>query len=361
MKDPWSQLNELGRAPQPSTGFVDNFEASVGQVVDEGLSISEYLHTSERRDRNARIRDMLVSGEIDETLARPFVHRGRRGSRFDYADLAELAKEVDPTIKLDEELEEEMQAELAMRREYAEGVFEKADTAGFAGQLAGGVAATALDPALWPGFAFGPTGAVSATTALRAFGQGAAKVGAFTAGEEALIQSQVMDWKERIGAEYNYTDAAVAIAGAGVLGGTVGGFSGYLSNLISGRNLPAETIPGHQEWTAGEGDAAARTLRQMEMETAQAPDPDMPLQEFTGGMDAQEELLNAPPAVQARPLDEIMPESDEIALDEALDVSMQERMADMEFEDGRTARQELMELDVEEQRLLQLRECLRGG
>lgn len=360
----WDILDGMVGEPEVETGFAQNFRVLVGQIIDEDLSISEYIHNADKRERNAALRERAKTDEDFRNQAMPHIHRGRRGTRFDYEALAELAKETDPSVMTDEELDAQVKQELDMRREYAEDVMNRADGWGVAGQAAGAITATMLDPALYPGLAFGPSGAVKAATAMRAFGGGAARVGAFTAGEEAVIQSQVMDWKERIGVEHTMSDAMLSIGLATGAGAIVGGAVGVLSRMVSGDDLANPVAKQAQErFVSGEGNAAARTLKQMEYELSNAPDPEMPTMQFAAEMDEAEAALNAPPPKPTHQLEDLSPEEDLPELDSQLAASLSDEMV-IPTEDPNVMipmRQELDELDALESRLTALQECLRAG
>ena len=371
--DDWGELPDPRIANPDATGFGENWQASLGQTIDEGLFVSEYIHSAPIRERNKRIHDLIKSEEIPREAVQAYRRNTRRGSKFDYNGLAEFAKSIDSDMKTDAELKEERDRELGMRRDYAKKVFDNATTDGVLGQIAGAVHASALDPALYPGYFFGPTAAIKATTSLRAFGQGATKMGGFVGAEEALIQSQVMDWKEEIGVEYTNTEAAMVIGGATLFGGLVGGFASLLGRTIRGDDLPDVSKESHKMWAENDGDAATKTLVQMEMEYLSAPDPNMPVKEFTANMDETELQINEPKPFYARKPDEVQPEAENLEMDEMLNSQIQEyEKADMpelyvprEAEDGKTMdvplRQELEIMDAQEQRMVALKDCLTSG
>ena len=210
----------------PEASFGETFAASLGNTIDENLSISGTLNREGWEERRRLITQKIDEGALDRNK-----YMDRRG-RFDYN---RAAKDLnDPLIKTDSVLTEERNKMLAQRREYTEDILERGN--GMA-QFLGMANAYMLDPisiATMP-IALPATGAKSLSIAGRAL-LTARNAAAIEAATELAIQPFVYEHKQDIDSPYTYKDAleniAGAAVGAGVLGGTAGGLSGYLGRVI---------------------------------------------------------------------------------------------------------------------------------
>jgi hypothetical protein len=217
----------------PRADFGDVFAASVGQTIDEELSISSALNREGWSDRRSKIEAMIDSGAIDR---RDYTKRIGRGKRFDYDKAASDFEE----IKSDEELTEERNALLKSRREYAQDVFDRGS--GVARFLGAGNAFM-LDPL---SIATMPLSySVGAARGLAAVGRSAVKAGAIESVVEAGIQGFVSQHKDEIDSPYAWQDAianiATAATGAALLTGTGAGIKEYISSVRKGSNkLPGD-------------------------------------------------------------------------------------------------------------------------
>lgn len=213
----------------PESSWSETFAASLGQVVDEELSTSAMLNREGFETRNRLIDERIKAGEIDPS---PFKTRGGRARLIDYGKIAERLQ--DPDIKTDSQLNEERNALLAQRREYAQNVL---STGSGLAQFAGAATAYVLDPIniATMGISGPVAGAKAATVIGRAlqYGRNAAII---SGGTEIGIQALVYGHKQAIDSPYDAGDAlaniGMAATGALVLGSIQGGVSSWIDAVL---------------------------------------------------------------------------------------------------------------------------------
>lgn len=234
-RDQDQNITAFKYAPEASFGEV--YAASVGQVFDEASSISFLLNREAQRDRKKVVADLISQGRVDRDT-----YTDQLG-RFDYD---RLAKDIeDPNVRTDEQIREERNSMLESRRNYAEDVISRGS--GMA-QFLGAANAYVLDPI---SIATMPI----ATAAVAGKGLGVLGSALLTArnavvveaSAELLIQSFVYEHKQDIGSPYSEQDAisnvAMAALGAGVLGLTTGGISGYIRKIRDTSSKLDSTTP----------------------------------------------------------------------------------------------------------------------
>lgn len=196
----------------PESDFGEVFAASVGQVFDEELSISNTLNREGNSARRQVVEDLISSGQLDRNK-----YVNRRGV-FNY-DKAALDFEQ---IKTNKQLDEERKELLKLKRDYASDVMSRGSGAA---QFLGAATGYLLDPvsvATMPiGFATG------ASRGLAAAGKAAIKAGATEMAIETGIQAFVYEHKHDIDSPYQWKDALTNIASAAtasalLAGGAVG-------------------------------------------------------------------------------------------------------------------------------------------
>jgi len=241
--------------------FSETFNASLGMVIDEGLSSSGMMNREGLQARNKQINAMIQSGAES---ADPFTDA--RG-RFSYNDFAENKKI--PGIKTNKELNEERNKILADRRTYANDVIERGS--GMA-QFLGAANGYMLDPINVASMGF--SGAVVGAKSLSTLGRSlmtARNTAAIGAVSELAIQPLVYIHKQDIESPYAATDAITAIAttalGAGLLGGVAGGISGYLAKARKAVEATADITP--------EVESALESIARMERTLESAPKVDV--------------------------------------------------------------------------------------
>ena len=362
---------------EEETGLAQNWRATLGNFIDEDLSISEAIHTADLRERNEQLREYAATQEDPDEFLNRF--RIRQGRGIDYGLLAEHVSQENPDlgIKTNQQFETEMVQELAMRRDYYDDVRKRAGIAGEIGAGLGVVQGVMLDPLIWPGLVLGPQGAVGATSFVRGFGYSAGRVGAYTAAEEAVIQSQVYPWKQRIGSPYSITDVGISVLGAGAGGALVGGLAGGIDGFLRGRELPESARADLNTWMeTPDGRAAVASLREIERELKHAP-PEQTVQEFSDGMDAAYADFVGPPRPDtSEALPNRTTETEDEAAVSTLNQELDGQIASVEAPEvdlvipirnaegvvqTRSLKDSLQELDVEEQQWAQIRDCLVNG
>jgi|TARA_R110000796_G_scaffold138319_1_gene254427 hypothetical protein len=202
----------------------ETFNASLGMVIDEGLSVSGMLNREGLQDRN-RLIDEYVNQSDDN-----FEGYISGAGKFNYSMFAE-EKQIEG-IKTDGVLREERNKILADRRAYSEETLRHGS--GIA-QFLGAATGYMLDPLNV--LTMGYSGAVMGAKSLSVLGnalttaRNLSVAGGLT---ELAIQPLVFEHKQDIESPYAVDDAVLAIAatalGAGLIGGVTGGISGYLKS-----------------------------------------------------------------------------------------------------------------------------------
>lgn len=258
----------------------ENFAASIGQVVDEELSISNLLWDNNSKERDQQIKNLVEDGQIDESVIKTFTEIAPhfRGRKVNYSAIAEYLNEtgsLEEHIDTDEDLENIRNDELASRRSYRNEIFDTSLTGGKVAQFAGGFVAAGLDPVniATMGLAAPIAGARAVSKSMYALsmaGRGAALNVAVSVPIEPFIHS----WKEEIGAEYTLTDSLFNIGASGVLGGTVSGIGAAIGRRFTSEsilNKDYDSLITHFK-KAGLDEDDAETMARFVDEANQVPD-----------------------------------------------------------------------------------------
>jgi len=218
--------NAVPATNEKAPDFGETFAASLGNTIDENLSISGTLNREGWENRQRLIKEKIDTDQLDRSK-----YLDARG-RFDY-NRASMDLN-DPSIKTDEQLTIERNEMLANRRAYSEDVLARGN--GIA-QFLGMANAYMLDPisiATMP-IALPGNAAKSLSIAGRAL-LTARNVAGIEAATELAIQPLVYTHKQDIESPYTGRDAiesiGMAALGGAALGGVVGGVSGYLKRVI---------------------------------------------------------------------------------------------------------------------------------
>lgn len=201
----------------------DTFAATVGQTVDEELTISRYLNRELEVERQSVVNKMADEG-FDLT---PYTRED------DSIDYDRLKRDTDyPGLKDNATIVRQRQEMLDRRHTYAQGVMQGNVSA----QFAGGFVGAALDPVnvLSMGLAAPAAALRGAATAGQAALRLAGAEGAINLLAEIPIQAAVYDYKKELGRDYGTREVVTALAGAAAFGGVVGGIAGYLGKLARG-------------------------------------------------------------------------------------------------------------------------------
>ena len=229
--------------PVETPEFQEVFDAAVGQVVDEEMSISAYLNMEEFDDRKRRVKQLAEDGlDINKYTSITGV--------IDYDRIARDTGQV----KTDEELFQRRNDLLARRRQYREEVFERGSgMAQFFGMATGFM----LDPINIATLPVATAGvSIKSLGTLGAAMTVAKREAALAAASELGIQAFVYQHKHDINSPYSAGDAlaniAMAATGAAVVGGITGGLSGYFGKVREAALENADIKPNSPEALAVE-------------------------------------------------------------------------------------------------------------
>ncbi|MDF1690511.1 MAG: hypothetical protein P1U35_12970 [Cycloclasticus sp.] len=242
LRDKRSRAQQLvAYEPVETPEFEEVFDAAVGQVVDEEMSISAYLNMEEFDDRKRKVKQLADDGfDINKYTSITGV--------IDYDRIARDTGQV----KTDEELFQRRNDLLSRRRQYREEVFERGSgMAQFFGMATGFM----LDP-----INIATLPVATAGVSLKSLGTlGAAmtvakREAALATASELGIQAFVYQHKHDINSPYSAGDAianiAMAATGAAVVGGITGGLSGYFGRVREAALENADIKPNSPEMMA---------------------------------------------------------------------------------------------------------------
>ena len=201
--------------------FFETMGSAFGFVIDEELSVSSLLNRQGYDDRNEQIFKMSNEG-------------------FDLNPYTDITGEIDydrisedtGLIKTNRELYDERTEILRKRREENQDVIERGN--GFA-QFLGSMGGYMLDPINVATMGIGVGTAYKGMSTLSQALMTGRNTAAIALASESAIQPLVYKHKHDINSPYEFNDALMAIGttavGAGLLGGAMGGISGYFRNL----------------------------------------------------------------------------------------------------------------------------------
>lgn len=224
--------------PVETPDFEEVFDAAVGQVVDEEMSISAYLNMEEFDERKRKVKQLADDGlDVNKYTSITGV--------IDYDRIARDTGQV----KTDEELFQRRNDLLAQRRKYREEVFERGNgMAQFFGMATGFM----LDPINIATLPVATAGVSIKSLGLLGAAMTVAKREAgLAAASELGIQAFVYQHKHDINSPYSAGDAianiAMAATGAAVVGGITGGLSGYFGKVREAALQNADIAPNSPE------------------------------------------------------------------------------------------------------------------
>jgi len=219
--------------------FSEVFQASVGMVIDEELSISSYLNNEMFEERNLKVRKLREEGfDVD-------AYTNNQGK----IDFTKLSRDTGEQIETDEVLTERRNKMLRQRREYAQDVIDRGS--GYA-QFFGMATGFMLDPiniATLPlataGVSLKSLGVVGSALAVAKREAGVALA------SELAIQPLVYQHKHDIDSPFQASDAlaniAIAATGAAMIGGVAGGLAGYFRKVKTSSEEMIGAEPGSTE------------------------------------------------------------------------------------------------------------------
>jgi len=211
-------LSGYQRAPT----FTESFSAGFDYAIDEGLSVSSLLNRQGYEDRNQQLFDMANDG-FD---LQPYTDDG--GS-INYDRIASDTG----LIKSDGELYDERNEILRKRREVNDDVLARGNGIG---QFLGSMTGYMLDPVNIATLPIGLGTAYKGMSVLSNALMTSRNAAAIGVAGELAIQPLVYQHKHDINSPYEFADAAIAVAGvaagSALIGGAVGGLSGYFRRVI---------------------------------------------------------------------------------------------------------------------------------
>ena len=201
--------------------FFETMGSAFGFVIDEELSVSSLLNRQGYNDRNEQIFKMSSEG-------------------FDLKPYTDITGEIDydrisedtGLIRTNRELYDERTEILRKRREENQDVIERGN--GFA-QFLGSMGGYMLDPINVATMGIGVGTAYKGMSTLSQALMTSRNTAAIAFLSESAIQPLVYKHKHDINSPYEFNDALMAVGtttiGAGLLGGAMGGISGYFRSL----------------------------------------------------------------------------------------------------------------------------------
>ena len=225
--------------------FFETMGSAFGFVIDEELSVSSLLNRQGYDDRNEQIFKMSSEG-------------------FDLKPYTDITGEIDydrisedtGLIRTNRELYDERTEILRKRREENQDVIERGN--GFA-QFLGSMGGYMLDPINVATMGIGVGTAYKGMSTLSQALMTSRNTAAIAFLSESAIQPLVYKHKHDINSPYEFNDALMAVGtttiGAGLLGGAMGGISGYFRSLSKnasefvGPPKPTDKIDGEVRLT----------------------------------------------------------------------------------------------------------------
>ncbi len=179
-----------------TTGFFENYQAALGQFVDENLSISRWLNDGPIRQSKNTLNSYRESGKLSDQEYNQFAVPGSDGVYINWDRLIDYTnKKFGMELQSHTSMRENIRSELDMRREYATGVMQNASKSGIIGQFFGTFNAAAIDPIALPSYFLGFGTAAKGAGFLARVAKGAMVGGAVEGITEAAIQPFVFSWK----------------------------------------------------------------------------------------------------------------------------------------------------------------------
>jgi hypothetical protein len=243
-----SELASAGPAEyEADTGFIENWQTAIGQMIDSNMSISKYVnHESEFVSRNFRLDRLITEGAIP-TEEIP-LHRDHYGlESIDYGALADVAKKYGHTEFNNQELDTNVREDIKQRAAYSQDIFRRSNLSGRIGQFAGAMHAGALDPIMLPSYFIGIGAAAKGASVLTKIGRAGLYGGLTEGGAQAVAEPFIYKWKHELQMEYGVKDSLENIMMAASLGAlipmtgvSIGAFGRKLATYLRDPELVAK-------------------------------------------------------------------------------------------------------------------------
>ena len=227
----WADSNPLDIGPDDwvRTSFMDNFSAAYDLMINEELSISQWIADAPKYQQDEWIDDYIRDGTISPAESNAFWDDNT--GRMDYNAARTYMQERGwDEFETDAEIDDRVRYDLKKHNKRASDIFSKAGVEGTLGMVLGMGAGLMTDPVVWPSLLVGPIAAVRAIGSTARVAQMAGKSAAIGLAEETVIQVPVYQWKQELGLEYSVGDAMLNIAIVTGASGTLGAFAQGLSN-----------------------------------------------------------------------------------------------------------------------------------
>ncbi|RLC09221.1 MAG: hypothetical protein DRI24_22175 [Deltaproteobacteria bacterium] len=356
-----SSMEEFLVDPINHSELGEVFDASVGEVVDEGMTISSIVNPLPLEKRSSSIRTLIGNGDLPADYIDTFgMKYNAYGQIYDWDSMANDINDnydFDEHIPTNIDMELERNEMLAGRKRYRDDVFARggnwSGTTRFAGNMVGG----GLDPVNMAAMLIPPLyGARQVSRAmytLSKFKQGAV-IGAASA---VAIEPFVYDWKQEIGSEYTAEEALFNIAASTILNGAVDGIAGNLGHLYSTKNPDDFTKMKDIYMERGLDEEDAESMAYFVYEVAHAPDQKMSAVDFMTRIEQTDDAI-------ATGYDTDRELGFDINDTEAVDTNYEALPEDLYYndEDGqRVLFKDLdNQLDLDQERYSEMLECLNG-
>ncbi len=332
------QLNEEAKPFKGYSSALENFQAGVGQVFDEELSVSSAINDIGSAERADQVKKLTSEGYIPESIIKSFTTKRGHTQKVDYDSIAKYANEyldLDKEIPTTEQLTKWRDEDLAQRRKYREDIYDRALGGGDVSAFAGSMIGAGLDPVNYipiGGAAISGAKATSRAMYSLAMAKKGAIGGVVAA---AAIEPFIFSWKEEIGVEYTTKDAMFNLAASGIMSGAIAGVAGNLAHRIrSKRQIKVEENRSSlvDELVEKEGidKDQAEDIAQFIYESQVAPKKDMPAEEFIQKTEDTQDSMNTSTRATDDSKPTIGPEDTEV-IDKAFD-ELDEDFTGKEFE-----------------------------
>jgi len=248
------------------TGFGENYVAALGLTITEDLPIvSRFIPSIVESERTKKILDYHKQGLVSDEILN--YYDGDTDGLVYYA-----RNELGLTdLPSKEDYEKALKEEYKIYRNYSEDVFAHSNFLGKIGAMAGTAHAYTLDP-LYAVSAF--TGYGTAATVAQAFVNAAVVESTIS----AVAQPFKIQWKHRIGADYDATDAIKDVVFTGLTAGVISGAGKYLKNVLSPSDLTVGDGLNFFRKVAKDSPENANAIKPL-MTVLESEDPKKPLGE----------------------------------------------------------------------------------
>ncbi len=358
------RMEQLNAEAKPFKGYssaLENFQAGVGQVFDEELSVSSAINDIGTAERADQIKKLTSEGYIPESVVKSFTRKMGHFQETDYDAVAKYANEyldLDKEIPTTEQLTKWRDDDLAQRRKYREDIYDRALTGGDVSSFAGSMIGAGLDPVNYipiGGAAISGAKATSRAMYSLAMAKKGAIGGVIAA---AAVEPFIFSWKEEIGVEYTTKDAMFNLAASGIMSGAIAGVAGNFAHRIrSKREVKVEenrsSLVDELIEKEGVDRDQAEDIAQFIYESQVAPKKDMPAEEFVQKTEDTQESMNTSTKASDDSKPTISPEDTEVvdkAFDELDDDFMNQEFEMMMDDDGNMiVKSSFAEADIEMQ------------